>query len=84
MKAQADKLLARIRKNPKDWQIADLERLARQIGVKVRKKGGGSHVIFQHEVSVIEVSVPAQRPIKPIYIKKFLELIDDITGGSHD
>ncbi|MBW1953963.1 MAG: type II toxin-antitoxin system HicA family toxin [Deltaproteobacteria bacterium] len=81
---QVDKLLARMRKNPKDWRIADLERLARQLGMKVRKKGGGSHVIFQHEVSVIEVSVPARRPIKPIYIKKFLELIDDIIGGSYE
>jgi hypothetical protein len=37
---------------------------------------GGSHVIFSASHVREIVSVPAKRPIKPVYIKKFLALID--------
>ena len=39
---------------------------------------GGSHVIFSaHGVREI-VTVPAKRPIKPVYIKYFLALVDAV------
>jgi hypothetical protein len=37
---------------------------------------GGSHVIFSASGVREIVSVPAKRPIKPVYIKHFLALID--------
>jgi predicted RNA binding protein YcfA (HicA-like mRNA interferase family) len=81
---QMEKLLDRMRKNPRDWRIEDLERLARWLGMKIRKKGGGSHVIFQHDSSVIEASIPVHRPIKPVYVKKFLQLVEDLTGEGYE
>jgi len=74
---QADKVLDRMRKNPRDWRIESLETVAKRFGIVVRKPPG-SHVVFHHGASVLEVSVPANRPIKPVYIKQFLALIDDI------
>jgi predicted RNA binding protein YcfA (HicA-like mRNA interferase family) len=71
------KTLERMRANPRDWRIEDLEAVAARLGIAVRKPGG-SHVVFQHPASEIEVTVPARRPIKPPYIRKFLELVDDI------
>ena len=38
---------------------------------------GGSHVIFSAPGVREIVSVPAKRPIKPVYIKQFLALIDN-------
>jgi predicted RNA binding protein YcfA (HicA-like mRNA interferase family) len=38
----------------------------------------GSHAIFQHPASAIALSVPARKPIKPVYVRKFLQLIDEI------
>lgn len=71
----AEKLLARMRGQPLDWQIGQLETVARHCGLKVRKPSG-SHVIFQKDGCPLEVSVPAHKPIKPVYIRLFLVLVD--------
>ena len=74
---QAEKLLENMRRNPRDWRISDLEALAKRFGLKVRK-AGGSHAVFFHEATGKSLSVPAKRPIKPIYVQSFLALLDDI------
>lgn len=74
---KTDKILARMRNNPRDWRIESLEAVAARFGITVRKPAG-SHVVFQHDASVISVTVPAHRPIKPVYVKQFLALIDDV------
>jgi hypothetical protein len=73
----ADKILARMRQNPRDWRIEDLEALARKHGLRKRNKGG-SHVIFSFPGYFGEATVPNHRPIKPIYIKAFVALIDAV------
>jgi hypothetical protein len=75
--SKTNKILDQMRNNPRDWCIESLEAVAKRLGIKVRKPPG-SHVIFQHASSMIEVSVPVHRSIKPIYIKQFLALVDDI------
>lgn len=69
------KLLKKMRNNPQDWRIEQLETIAQYYGVAVRKSGG-SHVVFDHEKWVELLCVPARRPIKPIYIKRFTTLIE--------
>lgn len=71
------KLLARMRANPRDWRIEDLERLARHYGVSVRKPGG-SHVIFHHPGIPEMLSVPARRPIKVVYVQRFVALLEQL------
>lgn len=71
------KVLARMRANPRDWHIEDLETLARHYGISVRKPGG-SHVIFFHPASPEMLSVPARRPIKPVYVRRFVALIKQL------
>ncbi|MFC1746579.1 type II toxin-antitoxin system HicA family toxin [Candidatus Riflebacteria bacterium] len=75
--SKAEKLLQKLRNNPKNWRIETLENLAKKLGIQVRKSGG-SHVVFLHKNSETVVTVPANRPIKPIYITQLLVLIDDI------
>ncbi|MDE2446109.1 MAG: type II toxin-antitoxin system HicA family toxin [Alphaproteobacteria bacterium] len=70
------KLLERMRRNPKDWDIEDLKGLAKRFNVDWRQPGT-SHFTFSAK-GQIPVTVPAHKPIKPIYIKKFLALLDAI------
>ncbi len=75
--SKVNKTIQKMRGNPRDWKIDSLEVIAKRLGVQVRKSGG-SHVVFMHEDSEIVVTVPAKRPIKPVYIDQFLALVDDI------
>ena len=70
-----------MRKNPRGWRIEQLQSVATEHGVDWRRPGsGGSHVIFTVGGVREIVSVPAKRPIKPVYIKQFLALVDAVGG----
>jgi hypothetical protein len=73
----ATKLVTAMRQNPNDWVMAKLLTVAKQFGMEVRSTGG-SHHVFSHPLVKDPLSVPARRPIKAIYIKRFLALIDQI------
>ena len=73
----AAKLLSAMRQNPHDWAMGNLLTLANQHGMEVRSTGG-SHHVFSHPSVRDPLSVPARRPIKAIYIKRFVALIDQI------
>jgi hypothetical protein len=76
------KILQKMRKNQVGWRIEDLQSVAADHGVWWRRpSGGGSHVIFGAPGVREIVSVPSKRPIKAVYVKQFLALIDS-TGGS--
>ena len=70
----AAKLLASMRRNPLDWQIGQLQTVARHHGIDWRHDKS-SHCVFIRSDGRI-LSVPAHRPIKPIYIRKFIELVE--------
>jgi len=72
---RADRTLDRMRSNPRDWRIASLETVAAAHGVNIRKPGG-SHVVFEHPAVAEAVSVPARRPIKPVYVRRFVAFIE--------
>ena len=61
--------------NPRDWRIEDLKVVADAHGIAYRQPGG-SHVIFRHSAGA-KLSVPARRPIKPVYIMKFVRLVKE-------
>jgi hypothetical protein len=74
---RADKTLDAMRANPRDWRIEKLEAVAAAYGVNVRKSGG-SHVVFEHPGVAEAVSGPARRPIKPIYVRRFVAFIEAV------
>ena len=76
------KRLDKMRNNPRDWRIEDLQAIARVLGIEYRSSGG-SHVVFRSSCG-IHLTIPARRPIKPIYIGQFLELIDGMKEGDGD
>lgn len=65
-----------MQQNPKgNWDIKDMEIVARFYNLEMRRPGGGSsHVKIRHS-SGRSIIVPPRRPIKPIYIKKFHEFV---------
>jgi predicted RNA binding protein YcfA (HicA-like mRNA interferase family) len=61
--------------NPRDWRIEALQSVADAFGL-VWRQPGGSHVIFRHPRGAM-LSVPARRPIKPVYVRKFVRLVEE-------
>ena len=74
---KSEKSFFKMKANPKDWRIEQLETIAKQYGVAIRKTGG-SHVVFDHPDWIELLCVPAHRPTKPIYVKKFIALIENL------
>ena len=71
------KLLEAMRNNPRDWRIDDLITVASQFGIECRNHGG-SHHVFSYPGVDADLSVPAHRPVKPIYVRQFLLLLDAV------
>ena len=76
MSTQA-KLLARMRNNPREWRIEDLKAVADRFGIVWRNEGG-SHHVFSFPGLDDDVCVPAHRPIKPVYVRHFVALVDKL------
>ena len=82
--AGADKSLRKMRENPSGWRIEELLTVAEANRLDSRRPGsGGSHVLFSASGVREIVTVPAKRPIKPIYIKHFVALIDAAKGAKN-
>ena len=77
-----DKKLMNMRRNPQGWVIDDLKCLADNFGVEWIHEGG-SHVVFRAP-SLDHLTIPAGRPIKAIYIKRFVALIDQVVPKVED
>jgi predicted RNA binding protein YcfA (HicA-like mRNA interferase family) len=77
--ANAAKILERMRANPRDWRIEDLKVVARKHSIEYRQHGT-SHVVFRHPSAGL-LTVPSARPIKPVYIRQFVALIDRGEGA---
>ena len=78
--SRADKRLQKMRQNPRDWRIEDLQAVARRMGIEW-DQDGTSHCVFRHPGKE-HLSVPAHRPIRPIYIRRFVALVDAVQGES--
>jgi len=74
--AAADKKLARMRQNPKaDWHIEDFKAVARARGIAWRQPGS-SHVTFRRPDGA-KLTVPARKPIKPVYVRLFVDFAEN-------
>lgn len=84
--SQASKLFAAMALNPKgDWRIGDVEAVCRHFGVHCKPpSGGGSHFTLSHPLAFEILTIPARRPIKPVYIKQFVTYIRRVTGPAND
>ncbi len=74
------KRLEQMRANPRaDWKIADVEALCREFDLLCEpSRGGSSHYKVKHPPSGSVLTVPFKRPIKPVYSRQLVELIDRV------
>lgn len=79
----ARKRLARMRENPRDgWTIQDVQSVCDKHGVACNPpRGGGSHYTISHPSQAEILTIPAHRPIKPVYIVKLVSFIDSVVGS---
>ncbi|MBP8003145.1 MAG: hypothetical protein KA314_29210 [Chloroflexi bacterium] len=73
--SKVDKILEQMQNNPRDWRIESLKTVATAHNIEWRQRGT-SHVVFVRPDGQT-LPVPAHRPIKPIYIKKFIDFVRD-------
>ncbi|MGH6920647.1 MAG: hypothetical protein ACREJ0_23420 [Geminicoccaceae bacterium] len=72
-----------MRRNPTaDWRIEQLKAIADRYGISYRQPGT-SHVTFRPRRGE-KLTVPAQRPIKPVYIRRFLALLEALEMENGD
>jgi predicted RNA binding protein YcfA (HicA-like mRNA interferase family) len=80
--SKADKLLDAMRLNPAgDWTMADVQRVCFQLGWQCLAPSGGSHWKVTAPGSATILTVPAKRPIKPVYIRKLITMVDEVSNG---
>jgi hypothetical protein len=72
--------LERMRHNPLgDWTIHDVEAVCREHEVLCEPaRGGGSHYKVAHPLLAEKLTITYKRPIKPVYIRKFVAFIDAV------
>jgi hypothetical protein len=76
--ARGEKLLERMRANPRDWRIEDVAAVCGAFGVACTPPRKGSHYKVKHESQAEMLTVPAHRPVKPWYIEALVEFIDRV------
>lgn len=83
--SKREKRLQKIRQNPSDVSMDELEQVLRDYGVE-RDHATGSHYIFRYNLNGqnLRLSIPYRKPIKAIYVKESIAVIDQIraAGGN--
>jgi hypothetical protein len=75
-----DKRLEKMRASPHDnWTISDVQAVCSAHGLDCKPpRGGGSHYSVTHPALRDILTVPSRRPIKAVYIRKLVKMIDAI------
>lgn len=68
--------LDRMRANPRDWRIEDLEAVCRDEGIACTPPRNGSHFKLKHAGVAEILTIPAHRPIKPVYVRALVRFVD--------
>jgi len=75
---RGEKLLERMRANPRDWRIEDVLRLCAAFGAACTPPKKGSHYKVRHVSQDEILTIPAHRPIKPVYIADLVRFIERV------
>jgi hypothetical protein len=74
------KLLDKMRNNPRgDWTIADVNAVCVTHEIEcIPSRSGSSHYKIKHRSQPEILTIPFKRPIKPVYIRKFVAFVDAV------
>lgn len=76
--SRGEKLLERMRANPRDWRIEDVAKLCDAFGVTCTPPRKGSHYKVKHGSQAEILTIPAHRPIKPVYVTDLVRFIERV------
>jgi predicted RNA binding protein YcfA (HicA-like mRNA interferase family) len=79
--AHPSKLLEKMRTNPRDWRIEDITIVCEAYGVTFTAPRKGSHYKVKCSGVAQILTIPAHRPIKPVYIRELIKFIDAVQGA---
>ena len=82
--ARGEKLLERMRANPRDWRIEDVATVCAAFGIACTAPRKGSHYKVKHETQHDVLTIPAHRPIKPFYIAELVRFVEAVTGAEDE
>jgi predicted RNA binding protein YcfA (HicA-like mRNA interferase family) len=80
--SRGDKLLERMRANPRDWRIDDVVMLCEAEGIACTPPSNGSHYKVKHPAVARILTIPRHRPIKPPYIRELVSFITEVRERS--
>ena len=81
--SKINKLIEKLRNNPRDANITMLRKILDKYGLEY-VWGKGDHLNVKHPEMDYILTIPAHKPIKPIYIKKLLKMIDEIRSDEDE
>ncbi|TPG17590.1 type II toxin-antitoxin system HicA family toxin [Sphingomonas koreensis] len=77
--ARKEKLYLAMKANPHgDWSIREVAALCRAYDITCAAPTRGSHYTLSHPAVPGHLTVPAHRPIKPIYIRLLIAMIESL------
>jgi hypothetical protein len=76
--ARGERLLERMRANPRDWRIEDVAAVCAAFGIACTPPRKGSHYKVKHPSRREMMTVPAHKPIKPWYIEALVKFVDAV------
>ena len=79
--ARGEKLLERMRANPRDWRIGDVEVVCRAFALDFDRPPGGSHYGVSEPTQRLHLTIPFKRPIKPVYIRRLVRFVDEVRAA---
>jgi hypothetical protein len=82
---QGEKRLADMRRNPRDgWRIEDIQVICSEFGILLKAPNSGSHFKVTHPSRQEILTIPAKRPVKPVYVKQFVAFVDLVRRLDND
>lgn len=75
-----DKLYKKIKNNPKDITFREICNLLTKRGGFELRNNSSSHYVFYHPDLTDHISIPKDRPIKPVYIKKAIKMFEEVNN----
>ena len=81
--SKIDKLVEKLRNNPRDTNITMLRKVLDKYELEYIW-GKGDHLNIKHPLVDYILTIPAHKPIKPIYIIMLLKMIDEVNGDENE
>jgi predicted RNA binding protein YcfA (HicA-like mRNA interferase family) len=75
-----EKLLEKIRQNPKNVRFQDIDKLLLSLGFEKRQRGSHATYVLKGQG---RITIPFRKPfILPVYVKEMLKLLDELDIAS--